>query len=528
MRTPAFPLDRKTARASLAIARRFASLDVRGAVAVRCSDVPKLACLTFLLWAGTAGAVAMRGDFYDPGLTNSGKEVRYRNLAVQARFAAVAAITQGAVGYTAKSGHMCTGTLVGEYTLLTAAHCFRYDPDNSKTELHQLGVIYVSFGANISAPDKVLRVKHYTLHPDWIAGGYGTNGLGGDFALVQVYDAATNGPVTGVTPASLYTATDEVTNLSFPVVTGFGLAMYGADVPTGPGGGTPTDSGGVKRAALTRVLGLETQSAANDTLTAKFISPGTIFLEGLPSNFLQGGLTPGDSGGGFFLNDPTDATRWLLAGVNSWTLKPATNPGYDDTWSFRYEQSPLTGGAKSAYGRVSSKVAWIQANMYGPPTPYADQSVEFDAGLLVASTGSPVLVSTPLAVKCDTSPLGIDYVFPGGTGTVDIYLAGEMIGTFSAAGPSPGSASIPMNALPLGCGSTGAGPALVSLSQQLQFEFTGPAGSTVLFDRIDYPTMANGDFAQGLSGWSSALPDSIAVVDRTAIAQNTVFDNGFE
>jgi hypothetical protein len=138
---------------------------------------------------------------------------------------------------------------------VTAAHCFRYDPDSSKIDKSQLNHFYVLFGPSISNATRQLRITDYQLHPAWIANGHGTNGLGGDIAVVQVYDASTNGPVSGITTAQLFNGTNELASTNFPVIVGYGMAMYGADTISGPVGGTAADTGGIKRGAINEIIG---------------------------------------------------------------------------------------------------------------------------------------------------------------------------------------------------------------------------------------------------------------------------------
>ena len=488
-----------------------------------------VATLAPIVCMRSAESLGMRADFYDPALTNSTKEVRYRNLGAQSRFAPVGAIVNGAVGFTNSFAAHCSGTLIGPNTMITAAHCFRYTPDETNIDLSQLSIMYVAFGPDITTPSTVLRITAYILHPDWIAGNFGESSLGGDLALVQVYDVATNGPVSTITPALLYSTADELANTNFPVITGFGFAMYGANIPApGPTGGTPVDAGGIKRGSLTSLVGLSTQSAFMDTLLSRFRSPGTLNSQGLPSNFLEGSLTPGDSGGGLFLPDPANVTITKLAGVNSWVERPAAVPEYDDTWAFRYELFPLTGGATAAFGRISSKIGWIQANMFGPATPYVEVPPNFDPGLLIASSGSPVTFSAPATVNCGNSTMSVNYSFPDAAGAVSIYFAGLLQGTISASGAGFANVSIPVNTAVVGCGSGGTGRVLTKLIQQIKFVFTAPTGSRLLFDSISFPVVANGDFARGLAGWSSSPTSAISIVNVANFGADRVFANGFE
>jgi hypothetical protein len=240
-----------------------------------------------------------------------------------------------------------------------------------------------------------------------------------------------------------------------------------------------------------------------------------LVASGLPSNFLEGNNSPGDSGGGLFVTDPLDNT-WRLTGVTSWAqADPNSPPGSD--WNFRYNQFPATGGAKGAFTRISSYASWIQANSYGPATPYpAPPSPPANPSLLVTGTGTPVSISIPVIVDCQTSTLSIDYAFPDGAGAVDIYFAGVLQAGFLASGTGLSTFAIPLITTAKGCGATGSNRiALTSLLQVIEFRVTTQPGARFLMKNVSFPGLANGDFAEGLSGWLSSVPTAITVVDST-------------
>jgi hypothetical protein len=184
-----------------------------------------LICLTILLSSRVeAGASVMRGDYYDPSCysvgtttpsscTQPSKEIRYYTLANGPRFAAVGAFVLGTTTASASgvNPRFCSGTVIGLYTVITAAHCFNYPPDGVNFTHAQLEGISFILGPDTLHPTERMRMINYQL-----AAGWNPTTLQNDYALVQVYDDTTFGAV--ATPGvQLYGLGTENDGLSFPV-----------------------------------------------------------------------------------------------------------------------------------------------------------------------------------------------------------------------------------------------------------------------------------------------------------------------
>src|SRR4051812_8018617 len=108
--------------------------------------------LLALCLAQSASAVVMRHDYYDPLRIDVAKELRYLTLANQARFAAVGAFVFGtrAERIGNENPRFCSGTLIGQHTVLTAAHCFSLPGDvRSQKELENITFV---FGPDVLQP----------------------------------------------------------------------------------------------------------------------------------------------------------------------------------------------------------------------------------------------------------------------------------------------------------------------------------------------------------------------------------------
>jgi hypothetical protein len=487
-----------------------------------------------LLFLSDSGAVAMRADFYD-----TTDESRYESLAAQDRFSAVGGIVLSAAldsTQIGSEGLVCSATLIDPNTVLTAAHCFLHDvrppggigplPQNfwEITPL-QLGVVYVVFRPN-QAGQVIARATDYVIHPAWLSNHNGRDAEDHDLAVLQVYDIATNGPVTTIPPVPLYEGDDEGTNTNFPVIVGYGTTVYGADVPdpNGPRGGVEQDNGGIKRGALAALFVVEPDGQA---LMTQFLSPGWLTHDGFPANFLEGNISEGDSGGGFFL--PDSSTGVLeVAGVASAALPPDDSPP-DDTWYWRYRQYPDAGGARGFYTRVSQNSEWIHQNSFGAATPYPPIKIDYDPALLVAATDKGAAeFNTPVAATCGSYSLNLRYAFLDSVGSADIYLGGTLVGSVVANGDGLQDVTIPVSVN--SCTTlTDRGFALAALVKTLTFRMSAPASTRFLLDQIAFPGLANGDFMQGTSGWGFAGGTTGQIVDvTTVVGGDAIFSNGFE
>lgn len=123
------------------------------------------------------------------------------NGALETGYDAVGAVV---ITYAGGGGEgMCTGTLVGDSWVLTAAHGY----ETGCTTFFLLG-------SDASDPEATFTVDSWTVHPAYDAGS-GAN----DIALLHL---AT--PVTGTTPMSMSTAAPTLLVGSDVVVVGFGQA----------------------------------------------------------------------------------------------------------------------------------------------------------------------------------------------------------------------------------------------------------------------------------------------------------------
>ena len=224
-----------------------------------------------------------------------------------------------------------SGTLISSEWVLTAAHV------GSPSAFVLNGVSY--------------PVAQAIPHPSY--NGVIENGF--DIALLRL-----GTPVTSVAPAPLYTGTSELGKVGYHV--GFGYRGTGSGGHTGEGFG-------VKRACqnIAEILGGQVPVGggtvfSNDYLVADFDSPANLptRLSGFGSSDVplafEGSIAPGDSGGGFFIQD--DDGAWKLAGVHSWI--DGILPGGDGSDNASYTDL-------LASTRVSDYTAWIAATAVPEP-----------------------------------------------------------------------------------------------------------------------------------------------------------------
>jgi secreted trypsin-like serine protease len=241
---------------------------------------------------------------------------QYTNLANQPQFAAVGKVFAGT---SAGSGTV----IANGWWVLTAAHVVAGAP---------LSSISFQIGASTYTAQNVF------IHPSY---SFPT----ADIALIEL-----NAPVAGVTPAQIYTGTNEIGKQGHSV--GYGTTGTGT---TGFISGTY----GTKR-AMRNIIDLiifpnGTISPNGTILLSDFDSPGDA-NNGLGSGSsptpldLEGIVAPGDSGGPVFI---LDGGNWYIAGVHSFISDPGP-PAGNNVADARY-------GDIMGSTRVSSYAGWINS-----------------------------------------------------------------------------------------------------------------------------------------------------------------------
>jgi hypothetical protein len=243
----------------------------------------------------------------------------YINLANQPQFAAVGKVFGAGAG---------SGTVIANgLWVLTAAHLVAGAPVSS---------ISFQIGASTYTAQNVF------IHPSYPGGPLPT----ADIALIEL-----NAPVAGVTPAQIYTGTNEIGKHGHSV--GYGRTGTGTT-------GFITNTYGTKR-AMRNVIDLiilpdgtinpngtillsdfDSPAGTNNSLGPWGSSPTPLDLEGM--------VAPGDSGGPVFIEE---GGIWYIAGVHSFLADPGPPTG--------------NGQVDARYGdimgstRVSSYAGWINS-----------------------------------------------------------------------------------------------------------------------------------------------------------------------
>ncbi len=189
----------------------------------------------------------------------------------------------GALTSTAGAGSRsnCTGSIIGAYTVLTAAHCV-VNENTGKPVLP--GKLEFLLGPRVGTPTNTFFISTVLPYSPFVFTDPSHSGSG-DLALLQIYDSKTFGAA-NVTPLALYGGSNEATLGALRVI-GYGQNGYGADDGTVKAGteiGTGTKLAGTNN--LTGIVSSDQNQNAKDRLLIDFSPPGdaasTGVLESVP------------------------------------------------------------------------------------------------------------------------------------------------------------------------------------------------------------------------------------------------------
>lgn len=258
--------------------------------------------LTALMTTVSVGFVAEAGT-----IRHDRSDSLYRNLA--AGFPSVGYLS----ARNASGGWGCSGTLIAQSYVLTAAHCV----ENSNGWMNQ-GTFWLG--------NQSYSVNRVGANSNWFSSGRDLT-LGVDLAILSLSSNAWN-----ANPAMLYTSRDE--DLKMGTYVGFGA--------TGTGDTGYFRSDAVKRAGQ-NTMGVATRLGYSDRLLVSDFDDPRLARASDPLSQplnLEYQLAPGDSGGGMFIDG-------RVAGVHSFisATDGSLNADYGDI---------------SASVRVSSSANWIR------------------------------------------------------------------------------------------------------------------------------------------------------------------------
>jgi len=271
--------------------------------------VPLVLLIVLAAFAPFSSAGTIRHD-RDPQL--------YLDLAGQPEYAGV-----GRFDFTTPSGpYMGSGTLIASDWVLTAGH-----------------VVDRATSLTFTIAGNTYTAASWLAYPRWngnLLSGY-------DIGLVQL-----DSEVSGITPAMLYTGSDELG--AEAVAVGFGM--------TGTGQTGAVSFDGQKRAGQNDIDVLYTKNPKKKNpriLLSDFDNPGdpddSVYGSVIPAD-LEYLIAPGDSGGGLFIDFDDDGLGALLVGVHSF------GASFDGEIDSDY-------GDVSGHTRVSEFDKWINNVLSG-------------------------------------------------------------------------------------------------------------------------------------------------------------------
>lgn len=246
---------------------------------------------------------------------------------------------------------ICTGTVIGDTSILTAGHCASGGGATATTSVVQ-ALLTDGLGNSVT-----LNTSSYIVHPTW----NGALGASTDLAVFNFSSAFPN----WVTRYGLYTLNNEL-NQTFTVA-GFGMTGSFGAAATGAAGAFHQGQNVWERLLSNMGIGATVDNLVMDFDNGTTTNDAFGRFYGLTNTGLgtmEVNTAPGDSGGPSFI-------AGQLAGVTSFgfTLSGGVQP---DCVVVTPTNTPNSScGEFSSMVRVSSNIAWIQGAMVPEPSTYA-------------------------------------------------------------------------------------------------------------------------------------------------------------